>query len=60
MEITLANSGRIYEWSQSEPSDSYIKQEFTRGFEDNSYAIPKDISVSLWPHCFLVTRFPLV
>ena len=60
MEITLANSGRIYEWSQSEPSDSYIKQEFTRGFEDTSYAIPKDVSSTLCPHCFLLPRFPLV
>lgn len=30
MEITLANSGRIIQWSNEEPSDSYIKQEFTR------------------------------
>lgn len=60
MEITLANSGRIYEWCHAEPSDSYIKQEFTRGFEDTSYSIPRDVSSTLCPHCFMLPRFPLV
>ena len=60
MEITAPNSGRIFDWCQREPSDSYIKQEFTRGFEDTSCSIPRTVSTTLCPHCYMLPRYPLV
>ena len=60
MEITPANSGRIFEWCNAEPSDSYIKQEFTRGFEETSYSFLSNASTTLCPHCFMLPRYPLM
>ena len=33
MDISNANSDRIYQWVYNESSDSYIKQEFSHGFK---------------------------
>ena len=60
MEFSALNSGRILAWCRVESSDTYIKQEFTRGFEDTSFSIPSDVSLTMCPHCFMLPRFPLV
>ena len=60
MELSTLNSSRILAWCQGEPSDTYIKQEFTRGFEDTSYSILRDVASTLCPHCFMLPRYPLV
>ena len=60
MARSIANSARIFRWVNEEPSDTYIKQEFTRGFEDDSVILPTDFKSLCCPHCFQVPRYPLV
>ena len=35
MDISNANSDRIYQWVKNEPSDSYIRKNFLSGFEES-------------------------
>ena len=37
MDISNANLDQIYQWVNNEASDSYIKREFTSGFELTSF-----------------------
>ena len=60
MDISNANSDRIYQWVNNEPSDSYIKQEFPRGFELTSIISKNEQNLIKCPHCFLIPRYPLM
>ena len=59
MDISNANSDRIYQWVNNEPSDSYIKQYFLSGFKSNVFLNNED-NLFKSPCCFLIPRFPLV
>ena len=60
MDITFTNSNRIYQWTNEEPSDTYINQAFPRGFEKTSVVFLSEDNIFECPHCFLIPRFPLV
>ena len=60
MDIINANSDRIYQWVNNEPSDSYIKQEFSHGFEQSSVLLKNEYKLFKCPHCLVILRFPLV
>ena len=58
--MSSANSARIYQWVNNEPSEIYNMQEVVHGFEMISViAKPKDQFFQC-AHCLLVPRFPLV
>ena len=54
------NSERIIAWLQHEHSDTYTKQEFVRGFEDDKVRLPNNDTKICCVHCFLIQRFTLV
>ena len=60
MDISNANSDRIYQWVNNETSDSYIKQEFSHGFEQSSVLLKNEDKLFKCPHCLLILPFPLV
>ena len=60
MDISNANSDRIYQWVNNESNDSYIKQEFPRGFEQSFVISKNEQKLLKSPHCVLIPHFPLV
>ena len=60
MDIINANSYRIYQWVNNEPSNSYIKQKYSHGFEHSSVLLKNKDKLFKCPNCLLIPRFPLV
>lgn len=60
MELSAENSERIITWMKHEPSDTYTKQEFVRGFEEDNVRLPFNVTKIMCGYCFLIPRFPLV
>ena len=60
MDISNANTDRIYQWVYNEPSDSYIKQEFSHGCNQSSVFLKNEDKFFKCPHCLLIQRFSLV
>ena len=60
MDISNANSDRIYQWVNNEPSDSYIRKNFLSGFEESHVLLKNKDSLFKCTCCFLIPRFPLV
>ena len=58
--MTAENFKRIITWLQHEPNDAYTKQEFVCGFDKDKVRLPSNETKVSCPHCFLITRFPLV
>ena len=57
MYISNANSDQIYLWVNNEPSDSYIKQEFSHGFEQSSVLLKNKDKLFKCPYCLLIQVF---
>ena len=60
MDISNANSDRIYQQVNNEPSDSYIKQECSHGFKQSSVLLKNKDKLFKCPHCLLIPCYPLV
>ena len=56
MDISNANLDQIYQWVNNEASDSYIKREFTSGFELTSFISKIEQKLIKCPHCYLIPR----
>ena len=54
MDISNANSDRIFQWVNNKPSDSYSKQEFSHGFEQSSVLLKNDDKLLKCPHSLLI------
>ena len=60
MDISNANSDRIYQWVNNEPNDSYIKTNFLSGFEKSHVFLKNEDNLFKCPCCILIPRCPLV
>ena len=60
MDINLTNPNRLYQWTNDEPSDTYITQEFPCGFEKTSVVFKNEDNIFECLHCLLIPRFSLV
>ena len=69
MEMSAENSQPIITWLKHDPSDTYTKQEFVRGFEEDKVRLPSNdkrlpVRISFSFHeslfCSNVDMFPVI